>query len=684
MASSDSGAGAAGAAVELPSKLDETSDLYFWNRVVQEPKTSVYTLKSGGRLFGTSDFEGVSFSMLNLFDNPDDVTTNVIRSEPQSLANLMKDFIIRGPDGSIQLANPNDIFYFSGDVWGVGPRNIQLLRQLINMKNTNKNEIIVIYGNRDLNRGRWPTETDLTSESRQSLVDAMIAFNNNPTESIELLQSVVIDFKYKISEDSDESYARDLPFNYLWRWGGNTKVTPVVPAVDWGIRIASCQTAKDRVEMISESMGEKDGWRFIVDEYALMCGDNFVDALASMDDDIKYKIYLHLVYLMSSNKDTIDEIENVCHPNATDFVDIYLAQMNASNLYALVNLEATGEFALISHGVVSKTELPVEPGTIPEPETDTKKNVVVSLEGGITQIESGMIKIASEPDPNGWLSLISSLTSTSNVGVYYDRVGNNYTGEYHDVTGSFSNIKGGSGRQDKLLKDKIKLNKSNTLFNLHEVTYRVSGHTPTGYIGLVKKSSSNGKYYFCTDVSKTDKQDYGTKERYTCCFLILEPDITKTPKMTSRFIGRFAIGPTDIKTSNLVLTPSDTSKPLYVNYSINVDVFNPETPYLSLPELMYGDRDVKFSYNLEGPTKTKCVTLYDAKAAELVSDKMTSLVGPSPSPPPPDVAKLIGHGGTRRRNYRTSTKKSKKTKITKKQHYKNKRTSQKKHKKSRK
>lgn len=676
MASSDSGAGAAGAAVELPSMLVETSDLYFWNRADKEPKTSVYTLKSGGRLFGTSDFEGVSFSDLNLFENQEVVNTNVIHSESQSLANLMKDFIIRGSDGSIQLANPNDIFYFSGDVWGVGPRNIQLLRQLINMKYK-----IMIYGNRDLNRGRWPTETDLTSESRQYLNNAMKAFNKNPTEGIALLQSVFIDFKYKIPEGSDESYDGDLPFNYLWKWGGNTKVTPVEPAVDWGIRIASCHTAKDRVEMISESMNEKDGWRFLLDEYALMCGDNFVEALASMNDDIKYKIYLHLVYLMSSDKGTLDQYE--CHPNAIDFVDIYSAQMNASNLYALVKFDSTEEFALISHGVVSKTELPTDPGTIPETETETTRNVDVPLEEGIMEIQAGMIKIASDSDPNGWLSLISSLTSPSNVGVYYDRPGNNYTGESHEVTGSFSNIKG--GRKGRLLENKSQLKKSNKVFKLHDVMYRLSGHTPTGYIGLVKKGP-NSKYYFCTDVSKTDTQDYKTKKRDTCCFLILEPDKTKTPKMTSRFIGRFAIGPTDIKTSNLVLTPSDTSKPLYVNYSIDVDVFNLEKPYLSLPELRYGDRVFKFSYNLEGPVKTKCVTLYDAKAAELKSDKMTSLVGPSSPPPPlpPDVAKLIGHGGTRRRNYRTSTKKSKKTKITKKQHYKNKRTSQKKHKKSRK
>jgi hypothetical protein len=291
--------------------------------------------------------------MLNLFDNPDDVTTNVIRSEPHSLANLIKEFIVRDGEHGIQCANTNDIFYFSGDVWGVGPRNIQLLRQLVNMKTKNKERTIIIDGNRDLNRGRWTIETDLTSDSRQSLIKAMIAFNNNPSEGIELLKGVNIDFKYTIPKGSDESYDGDLPFNYLWMW--SSKATPPPPPVDWGIRIASCHTAKDRVEMISESMGEKNGWRFVLDEYALMCGGDFVRALESMDDDIKYKIYLHLVYLMSSNKDTIVKSNNVCHPNATDFVDLYLAQMNASNLYALVNLEATGEFALISHGVVSKT-----------------------------------------------------------------------------------------------------------------------------------------------------------------------------------------------------------------------------------------------------------------------------------------------------------------------------------------
>jgi len=675
MASSASAAVDAGS---LPSKLDMTSALYFWNRVNKVPKNSVYTLQSGGRLIGTSDFEGVSFSMLNLFEEPEVDNTNIINSQPQSLANLMKEFIVRDKDSKITLANKNDIFYFSGDVWGVGPRNIQLLRELINMKTQNTDATIVIYGNRDLNRGRWTVETDLIVASRLKLIEAMIAFNINPTKGIELLNSVVIDFKYNIPPNSDESYDEDLPFNYLWQWDGS-KVNPPLPPVDWGIRIASCHTAKDRVEMISDSMGEKDGWKFIVDEYAFMCGDNFVEALNAIgNDDIKYKIYLHLVYLMSSNEQKLGV--NECHQTARDFIDIYLDQMNASNLYAVVNFDATNESALISHGVVSKPELPIEPGTIPE--TDTEKNEVVSLEDGINGIESGMIGIASDSNPYRWLSIISSLTSV-NFDIYYNRGKYNYTGAWHDVTGSFSTIKGGR-KHGLLSKDASKLIKSKTIFKSDGVAYRVSGHTPIGYIGLVKKGQ-NSKYYFCTDVSKTDEQNYNNKNRNTCCFLILEPDETNTPKMKSRFIGRFAIAPTDIKSSNLVDGQIDSSKPLYVNYSLVVDLSTPEKPYLSLPELKYGERFLKFSYTLYGPTKIKNVTLYDVNAARLEEDKNASLGIQKPeSLLSSGIARIIGRGGTRRRNYKTSTKKSKKMKITKNRHYKNKRTSQKKHKKSRK
>lgn len=379
---------------------------------------------------------------------------------------------------------------------------------------------------------------------------------------------------------------------------------------------------------------------------------------------------------MSSDKSTLRE--NECHKNATDFVDIYLDQMKHSVLYALVKFQATDQYALISHGAVSKTELPTKPGTIPETETDSRKNTVVKLEDGIKEIEAGMIEIAVNPDPNEWLSLISSLTSASNVNVYYDRRPYNYTGAYTDVTGSFSNIKG--GRKPALISNISQLNTSNRVLKLDTVLYRISGHTPTGYMGLVKKGSNNN-YYFCTDVSKTDKQVYKNKNRYTCCFLILEPDQTK---MKSRFIGRFVIEPSDIKTSNLVITPSDRSKPLYVNYSIDVDASNPQASYLSLPELKYGDRVVKFSYDLVGPEKNKNVTLYDAKAARLENDRMASSSRLSSREIGDPFS--LGLGGTRRRKYSasTTTKKSKKMKITKKQNYKNKRTSQTKHKKSRK
>jgi hypothetical protein len=201
-------------------------------------------------------------------------------------------------------------------------------------------------------------------------------------------------------------------------------------------------------------------------------------------------------------------------------------------------------------------------------------------------------------------------------------------------------------------------------------------------MGLVKKGQ-DGKYYFCTDVSKTDTQYYDNKTRYTCCFLILEYDTTKSTEMKSRFIGRFVINPSDIKASNLVLDPSDKSKPLYVNYSIDVNASNPEKPYLSLPEVTYRDIVVRFSYTLEGLKKIKRVTLISiasasASASSRLSSREMGMVGLS------GISPFIG--GTRRRKYRasTSTKKSKKTKINKKQNYKNKRTSQKKHKKSRK
>ena len=196
------------------SILDTTSPFYFWNRVNKTTKPAVYKLKVGGKLIGASDFEGVSFSMFNLFENPEVVNTNIIHTEPQSLANLMKEFLVSNSDGGIQVAKPDDIFYFSGDVWGVGPRNIQLLRQLINMNNN-----IMLYGNRDINRGRWTIETELTIDSRQSLIKAMKKFNTRQIDWFEQLNHVDISFKYTIPKGSSESYDGDIPFTYLWKWG---------------------------------------------------------------------------------------------------------------------------------------------------------------------------------------------------------------------------------------------------------------------------------------------------------------------------------------------------------------------------------------------------------------------------------------------------------------------------------
>jgi hypothetical protein len=615
----------------------------FWNKTnvvyrgAGDEANGVYTLKSGGRIFVISDLEGVGICIINaksrgvVGTKSAEELRNGIFTESHSLAPLLADIITVSEDGKITFAgatpenpNPNNnMFCFLGDAWGVGPNNIELVRGLIDFKKENPYNTSLALGNRDILRGRIPIETMLKAASQQALIDAMKLFNKNPqdTKAIDAIKAVKIEFKY----DAAAAAVEPSYIDYLFSNG------PEPDAPDNGLIIEKAYaTAVDRVDAISASMGEMNAWDFIVDEYLKMCGVN----PCSVDRETKCKIYLHLVRVMSTEAAALQV--NECHPDAMAFVNIYQDQLDASDLCAIVTMEANGEQAYFAHGTLVRKVVPTMPGTIfefqlPEPSAQDPEPIISTPEitktmmgrkdeeirtelqnpgnsltltptDGIKEININMKEYRKNPDSKYWLSFIAAANSP-NTHLYYNKTPEtNFTGVNHPITGSYGNTTmKQSGGRDRIHIKSLKRSTTGVDLGVESITHYFAGHSPQGYIGACIKDAEDGKYYVCVDVSKIDAQTYKNIDRYTCCCLIVEP-IPKAEGggMKKRIIGRFVLENKDIMDQ-----PKESMLPekCYVHYDheINDDIdLTGRYRYIGLPELTdmtaADSRKLKFSY----------------------------------------------------------------------------------------
>jgi hypothetical protein len=619
------GAGAAAAAEGGPAPVSEYSGC-FWQKNTAATYRSgdeadgVYKLKNGGRIFAISDLEGVSLrDLINKRSDGDvglksaDELRNKIFRESHSIAPLLADIITVSAVGEISFAgatdknpNPNKhMFCFLGDAWGVGPNNIELVGSLIRFKQRNPNDVVVLGGNRDTIRCRKSIETMLTKKSRDDLKAAMKLFNQDPKDpnAIAALKAVAIDFQHKVAADATESSYID----YLY----------YLDSADQGFTIEKETTAIERVDAISKTMGEASAWDYIVDEYLKMVGG------AVDDREIKCKIYLHLVRVMSTSIGDLEQDE--CHKAAEAFVNIYQDHLDAIDLCALLQIEDNNEYVYLSHGSVVRKVVPTAPGSIfecqlplkPKEEdrvitsSDTtaiknykdqaikdfkskegKENTILrneELTDGVKKINQKMKLIRESANVKEWPSFVVSMNS-STIDIYFEKPdGSNYTGVNQNITGSFG---GPTMMQSGGLRERIHVNSlSRTTEGVDlgddKVILYCSGHNPEGYMAAFIKAPApadgKNKYYICVDVSKIDAQDYENKERNTCCCLILEPDARGGLK--KRIIGRFVL-------ENKFITDKAQQGMLpekcYVHYDRVItddDMTDPAVKFISLPEL---------------------------------------------------------------------------------------------------
>ena len=542
--------------------------------------------------------------------------TNVLTPTVSNLTELDAYLTVEG--GNLVL-RPNVILVCLGDVIGDGPDNIELARTLLKLKEINPTRVILITGNRDVNKVRLGHELEPRDTCMAELTRRVEAFVARESGAFSEFNST---FEFKRNTAAD--------FDYMFS--------------GYPTSIASKFGCLERVKEVLEttSMGEKCGWRFLVDEYLTKHGFTPEQLTSSsISDEVKSYIYVYLVQAMSG---TIE-----CH-GAPEFNNIFEELLMASHLMACIETPDRGKFGFM-HSLPPRMLIPTDPGRIYKEQFDKnvkdaseitdaniKSSKEVELNIGLTEFNSYVKNLyeyaKNKADPSKkrlLLEFVSGITSGS-FNVYEGT--NTFSGldlpvswqtfnkAGFELLAKTANIQTG-GKMDDL-----KIVPAVSHINMNKFSRIICSHKPQGYIGAKVKFGE--QLYYCVDVSKIDEQDYDTKDRYGCCFLVI--DLSELAVKDDAFIGRIMMKQKQFPPGHNVFVKDttkqlhssafvDDNSALYVNYvksdmtPSELSTFIPSPSPGNFPQnlnLTYIDKPYKFEFK-NGPGFTKEPTLtYEA------------------------------------------------------------------------
>lgn len=526
----------------------------------------IYHATPQDRIVCVGDLEGNSLIKLI---NPAGATpqsTGALTTTASNLTELYAYFAVDEED-NLSLKE-NVILVYLGDVFGDGPDNIKLAKTLLQLKTDNPTKVVILNGNRDINKRRSFYELQPTDKCMADLINR-IATKGKPSDFNGF------NFEFKYNELTD--------FEYMW--GKSPK------------EISEKTGCLDRVLYITEeTFNEYYGWVFLVDEYLRTIGKSQEIATTSLEH--KSYIYVYLVQVMSGV---------ILCEDARDFNNIFDEILMKGHLMACIDASDTHKFGFM-HSLPPRGKIPTIPGFIYKGQLDAvmamneedrnKPNTKVStfkddsittatnvhINNGLRVFNQYLRRLITDYNttPNDvnrrrLLEWVSGMTS----GSYWLYTNNPIIGANMPIstvsfgtgfdpfeTASGIRIQGGGGI------DALSGSIANEYFDINYFTHIVCSHSPKGYVG-VKVQTTNNKFYYCIDVSKIDDQEYDVKNRFGCCFLVF--DLSKTSKggsVDDKFIGRIMLKQSQFPNNYDIFTGDkngkvfNNSNPMYANYVV--------------------------------------------------------------------------------------------------------------------
>ena len=559
----------------------------------QDAENGIYHADANTKIVCFGDPEGNSLKKFLRPDGANPVSqTNVLTSTVSNLTEL-EDYLTFDQHNNLVLAG-DVILVCLGDVIGDGPDNIELATTLLKLKRVNPTRVILISGNRELNKVRLEGElapTDACMTDLTTRVNTFVEYDHSAFDGFEIV------------------FKRNNPDDFDYLWNDNPKL------------ISEISTCLERVIQITEgSMGEYYAWVFLVDEY--LRKHNFTpEQLKGISNEVKSYIYVYLVQAMSG----------AIECDVPEFNNIFERLLRAGHLMACIDADVRGKFGFM-HSLPPRGKIPTTPGTIyPEQykvgvtasgldndlvakvkDSDITSATKVEINEGLREFNESLRELLNmyRSDPDIWRQLLEWVSGMTS-GSYWIYTNNRKSGVNMPVsTTSFGTgfgifeaasditVQGGGGIEQ--LKQSI----ATRYIDIKDFTHVVCSHSPKGYVG-VKVQTSDGKFYYCVDVSKIDDQEYDVKERFGCCFLVFDlSQISADGNVNDKFIGRIMLKQSqfpenyDIFAGRIVQGTKDTAgiEPMYANYVISPIKLSTKTSMKQRLSLKIGNIDYDFEH----------------------------------------------------------------------------------------
>ena len=535
----------------------------------QDAESGNYRAASKYRIVCVGDLEGTSLEKLIDPTGANSVRqTNVLTPTVSKLTELYE-YLTVSPDGTLRLKE-NVILVYLGDVFGDGPDNIKLATTLLKLKKDNPTRVILITGNRDLILERLPYElqpTDTCMAELMTRVGNFLRREPNPFNGFT--------FVFKRNNPDD--------FDYMWDFHPTN--------------ISEKKGCLERVIYVKgSSMTEHYGWVFLVDEY--LTKKKFTPKeISDISLETKSYIYVFLVQAMAmSGAGAID-----C--GVPEFNGIFERLLMNGHLIACIDAGTRGKFGFM-HSLPPRRKIPTIPGAIYKEQYEAAKDLPAEQQktdivgkvkdNDITSAKKVEINVGLREFNQSFRELIQThRTSDKNWRELLECVSGMTSGSYwgyqnNTKTGAnmpFATVSFGTGfnkyefASGNIIQDggtilHLKDSIATQFIDTNDFTDIIFSHSPKGYVG-VKVKTTNGKTYYCIDVSKIDDQEYDVKERFGCCFLIL--DLSKLGGgVNDQFIGRIMLKQSQFPKDYNIFTGETVEgavfaggHPMYANYVIS-------------------------------------------------------------------------------------------------------------------
>lgn len=565
----------------------------------ENTQSGIYKAGPETRIVCFGDLEGTSLKELIVPPNANpERQINVLTPTVSNLTELYA-YLTVNEDGTLSLQE-NVILVYLGDVFGDGPNNIELATTLLNLKDKYPTRVILITGNRDLILERLPYELQPTDACMKELirrVETFLIHEPNPFNGFEF------------------AFERNNPAHFDYMWDSHPK------------NISDKKGCLERVIYVKESsMTEYYGWVFLVDEYLTKKGFTPEQILGS-SLEVKSYIYVYLVQVMAG----------AINCDVPEFNGIIEKLLMNGHLIACIDAGDLGKFGFM-HSLPPRGYIPIIPGSIYKEQYDAAiqeiglPSEIQKKEGTVGEVKDSDIKSANKveinvglsefnqsfrkliqthrSDPAIWRKLLECVSGMTS-GSYWLYKNNRTTG----ANMPFSTVSFGTGFKQyeiasgNIIQDGgaiVELQDSiATLYiDINDFTDIIFSHSPKGYVG-VKVMTTNGKTYYCIDVSKIDDQEYDVKERFGCCFLILE---FLEGKVRDKFIGRIMLKQSQFPKDYNIFTgrTDDTTvlegskfacrNPMFANYVLSPIPTSTKTKMEQRLPLKIENKDYVFEY----------------------------------------------------------------------------------------